>query len=259
MYPPPQTNTILALWSVPRSISTGFERMMMERGDFTVIHEPFSYFFYAGQHAAAAVGMNVDGDQPQGFDAIRLMILRAAESRPVFFKDMSYHAISLADEGFLRTFVNSFIIRDPALTLVSHYKINPRFTLAEAGYESLYRLYEIVRRISDNEPAIVDGDDLVDDPYAVVQGYSEMTGIPFRPEALSWDAEFKREWKTWEIWHLDAAESTGFQKDMETFDLTVFDVPHLERMYEQCMPYYEELRAVRIKPRRSKDPHSGGR
>ena len=33
-------NKIVPLWSVPRSISTGFERMMFERGDFKVIHEP---------------------------------------------------------------------------------------------------------------------------------------------------------------------------------------------------------------------------
>ena len=37
---------MVPLWSIPRSVSTGFERMMMERGDFKVIHEPFSYYFY---------------------------------------------------------------------------------------------------------------------------------------------------------------------------------------------------------------------
>ena len=40
-----------------------------------------------------------------------------------------------------------------------------------------------------------------------------------------------------------------FQKDLETFDFTVFDVPRLKEMYEQCMPYYAKMHAVRIKPR----------
>ena len=31
------------LWSAPRSRSTAFFRMMIERGDFTGVHEPFSY------------------------------------------------------------------------------------------------------------------------------------------------------------------------------------------------------------------------
>ena len=39
-------NTIVALWTYPRTISTAFERVMMERGDFEVLHEPFSYLYY---------------------------------------------------------------------------------------------------------------------------------------------------------------------------------------------------------------------
>jgi hypothetical protein len=33
---------VLALWSAPRCRSTAFERMMTERGDRVVVHEPFS-------------------------------------------------------------------------------------------------------------------------------------------------------------------------------------------------------------------------
>src|SRR5437763_104256 len=33
---------IVALWSAPRCRSTAFLRMMVERGDFTVLHEPCS-------------------------------------------------------------------------------------------------------------------------------------------------------------------------------------------------------------------------
>ena len=36
------------LWAVPRSGSTAFFRMMAERGDFTVVHEPFSYLVMYG-------------------------------------------------------------------------------------------------------------------------------------------------------------------------------------------------------------------
>jgi hypothetical protein len=116
-------------------VSTGFERMMMERGDFAVIHEPFSYFFYAKEQAAAAVGMNVDPDHPQDFDDILALIRTEAEKAPVFFKDMGYHVSLRADPAFFGQFVNTFIIRDPAITLVSHYKLNPDFTLVEAGYD----------------------------------------------------------------------------------------------------------------------------
>lgn len=241
-------NTIIALWSIPRSVSTAFERMMMERGDFKVIHEPFSYFFYAKEQAATAVGMNVDPEQPQDFEDILAMIKRESEDSPVFFKDMSYHAISRADQAFMRSFENTFIIRDPAITLISHYKLNPEFTLTEAGYEEQFKMFEMVRQITGKVPAIVDAEDLIESPATVIEGYCRIVSIPFIAEALTWSAEFKPEWKTWEQWHLDAATSTGFIKDMEPFDFTVQDVPRLADMVAKCQPFYQKLYQQRIQP-----------
>jgi hypothetical protein len=37
------------LWAVPRSISTAFERVFVERDDFEVLHEPFSASYYYGE------------------------------------------------------------------------------------------------------------------------------------------------------------------------------------------------------------------
>jgi len=74
-----------------------------------------------------------------------------------------------------------------------------------------------------------------------------MAGIPFMPEALTWEATLKPEWKPWQVWHLDAAQSTGFVKDMEPFDFTVHEIPRLSEMYELCMPYYEALHKYRIR------------
>nr|WP_293108444.1 hypothetical protein [Okeania sp. SIO2F4] len=39
-------NKIVVLWAHPRSLSTVFERIMMERGDFKIFHEPFAYVYY---------------------------------------------------------------------------------------------------------------------------------------------------------------------------------------------------------------------
>ncbi len=67
-------NKIVPLWSVPRSISTGFERMMFERGDFRVIHEPFGYFFYLEAEDKEPVGMQPQEDHPQTFEGTAEMI-----------------------------------------------------------------------------------------------------------------------------------------------------------------------------------------
>jgi hypothetical protein len=52
---------LLMLWSAPRSRSTAFFRMMAERGDFMMVHEPFSYlaeFGYADKAYCARAGID---------------------------------------------------------------------------------------------------------------------------------------------------------------------------------------------------------
>jgi hypothetical protein len=69
---------LLALWSAPRSRSTAFERMMMERGDFRVVHEPFS-------HVADFGTADVDGTTVHD-EAELIAALQALPGRS-FFKD----------------------------------------------------------------------------------------------------------------------------------------------------------------------------
>jgi len=94
--------------------------------------------------------------------------------------------------------------------------------------------------------AVVDAEDL--HAASVVKQYCEKVDIPFLPESLTWEPEFKSEWKDWEMWHLDAGDSTGFQRDMEDFGYTVDDVPELKEMYEKCRPLYEKMYAERLRP-----------
>ena len=42
------SHRVVFLWTVPRSVSTSFERMMSARGDHTVLDEPFSRSYYYG-------------------------------------------------------------------------------------------------------------------------------------------------------------------------------------------------------------------
>ncbi len=241
-------NKIVPLWSVPRSISTGFERMMMERGDFKVIHEPFGYYFYLEAKAKEPVGMQPQEGHPRSFEGTLEMIEAAAADKPVFFKDMSYYVSDRADKDFMKRFVNTFIIRDPALTLVSYHKLDPGVTLREIGFESQFKLFELAKEITGEVPAVVDAEDLLIDAASVVEQYCEKVGIPYLPESLTWEPEFQPEWKDWEMWHLDAGDSTGFQRDMETFEYTVDDVPELKAMYDKCLPYYQAMYDSRLRP-----------
>jgi len=87
---------ILMLWSAPRSRSTAFYRMMIERGDFTGVHEPFSRVEVFG---AADIGTRALATVPEVIAELRSL----AATRQVFVKDTTdrRHPGALADERFL--------------------------------------------------------------------------------------------------------------------------------------------------------------
>ncbi|MFW5641097.1 MAG: sulfotransferase family protein, partial [Thermodesulfobacteriota bacterium] len=82
---------IIALWTHPRSISTALERVMMERGDLKVLHEPFSYLYYVESGKATIPQEYEDPNHPRSYDGIKDFILGHGETKPVFFKDMCAH------------------------------------------------------------------------------------------------------------------------------------------------------------------------
>lgn len=73
-------NSIIALWTHPRSISTAFERVMMERGDFKILHEPFSYLYYVKGDSASIGQEYIDPSHPTNYAGIRKLLLTTADS-----------------------------------------------------------------------------------------------------------------------------------------------------------------------------------
>ncbi len=241
-------NPIIALWTHPRSISTAFERVMMERGDLKILHEPFSYLYYVHEAGATITQQYVDPNHPTDYPGIKTHIGSAAKEKPVFFKDMSAHCFNeiFSDEDFLKRLTNTFLIRDPAKAIASYYAMNPDVTVAEVGLEQLCAVYEKASSLG-HGPVVVDADDLEDDPEGVIRSYCRALDIPFIPEALTWDPGQKAEWEIWKDWHKDAAESTGIQKNVETFEVTVENSDHLKRMYEDQLPFYQKMYAKRVR------------
>ena len=242
-------NKIIAMWAHPRSLSTPFERMMMQRRDFKIFHEPYSYTYYVAEKRAMGASFHEDliEHKLRSFDEATNAILSAAREKPVYFKDMAYYVICHADKAYLSNFVNTFIIRDPEPSLLSNYKMNPRFILDEAGYEAQYKFFRMAETITGKTPAVVDATDLENDPKKVIRAYCEAVGIPFIAEALTWPSkENISEFGVWKEWHVDATKSTGFEKNMEKFDITLDTDPILREYYEICLPYYKFMHKHRI-------------
>ncbi len=232
----------IALWAVPRSISTAFERIFVEREDFEVFHEPFSACYYYSTERRSDRFVDKEPKEEYCYEEVLARVLASSE-KPVFFKDMAYHMAGFMTPEFATTFRNTFIIREPRYVLASLYKMWPDFTFEEAGYEEQHRLFGYALETG-QEPVVVDASDLSENPEDIVAAYCERLGIAHKPEALSWEPREVPEWKMWDEWHEDARSSTGIGKVFHE-EATLPD--ELEEVYERCLPYYEALAAKRIR------------
>jgi Sulfotransferase domain len=234
----------VALWAVPRSVSTALERVFVERGDFKVFHEPFSVSYYYSPERRSDRFAVTEAKQEYGYGEV-LDLMLSIEEKPVYFKDMAYHVAGTMKREFVSRFTNTFIIRNPIPVIASLDRFWPDFTLEETGYEQQHRLFELAVE-NGEEPAVVDAADLTGDPEGTIRAYCERLGVPFMSEALSWEPGEVPGWEMWSQWHEEAQESTGIKSQPLEDDT---EVPAgLEGVYEHCLPYYEELHEKRLVP-----------
>lgn len=241
---------IIALWAHPRSLSTAFERMMMERGDFCVLHEPFSYVYYLYENRRHLLNLDEFAEFRRSYPEARSVCLSAAQDKPLFFKDMAYHPLShlLQDLTFLKQITHTFIIRDPGKSIPSHFALDPEVTLEEIGCEAQHKLFQTIVATTGTVPVVIDAGDLQNDTERIVQAYCRAVEIPYRPESLRWERSSPPEWHAWEKWHTEAAASKTIHNKSSRYEQDVTNHPQLRSYYEHHLPYYHELHRHRITP-----------
>lgn len=237
------TDRPIVLWAVPRSRSTAFERIFVERDDVTVLHEPFSAVYYHGPERRSDEFLDGEPDPDATAERVLADLLRPRDRR-VFVKDMAYHVADFMDADLVGRFTNTFLIRDPREALASLHAKHPTFTFEEAGYEQLARLYDLAVATSDEPVVVVDADDLMRDAEGTVSRYCSAVGLPFVADALSWEAQEVDHFSAWDGWHDGAQQSTGLGEVAGDRDRSTLP-PELTDVYERCLPHYQHLLAAR--------------
>jgi len=231
-------------------MSSALERAMLERGDLTTLHEPFLYLYYVHDARKRLPHLDVDPRRPASYESIRLMILETARSRPVFVKDMCYYVADRIhdDVDFIRRMTSTFLVRDPAKSIPSYFRLDPGVTLEEIGCEAQYRCFERFAEISGRTPVVVDAADLASDPAGTLRAYCRALDLAFMPQALEWDAQLPQAWQDVSGWHDDLAGSTGIARPPAAGRPGLDAAPHLREFYEHHLPFYRRLRAHRLEP-----------
>jgi hypothetical protein len=238
----------LALWACPRSVSTAFEVMMMQRGDVTVLHEPFGPSYYYSEDRQSDRKNDISPKPEFNYSSVLRGIIDRSKKNQIFFKDMAYCVMPRLGRDFVSQFTNTFLIRDPRDLLPSLYRKWPDFTLEEAGYTALGRLFDLAHSVDGRPPVVIDADDLCLWPEHIVKAYCEATGLQFRPESLQWEARARPQLAWWEggSWHETVQTSRGFLPPDKSADGAVEAIPATMAAYEVCRPIYDRLRALRL-------------
>ncbi len=233
----------IALWAVPRSLSTAFERVFVERDDFEVLHEPFSASYYYSHDRPSDRYSDVEPEEQHNYENVLRDVLKPREKR-VFVKDMAYHARGLLSPEFASNFVNTFIIRDPKYVIASLHKKWPDFTTEETGFELIYDLFRYATEVNGEDVVVVDAMSFSENPAGILAAYCEHLDVAFEPGSLSWESREVEEWEMWDGWHDEAQQSTGIKR-AERKDPTLSR--DLQQVYDYCLPYYYQL-AARVIP-----------
>ena len=214
---------------------------MAERGDMTVLHEPFSNLRDYGETDAGA----------RMFDSpVSLLAWLRDETRDmsVFLKEATDHHLRdvLADRRFLAEARHVFLIRRPEEIAASYYVLFPDMNINSIGLEKLCELRAAVRDAGGDPSVVIDSDDLVTRPGATMAAYCAAVGLPFIPRALTWQPGKRPEWRRSARWHADVSASAGFQRRERVYPRTVENSRELARFAAHHRPFYERLYAQRL-------------
>ena len=235
------------MWSGPRNVSTAIMYSFAQREDIKVIDEPF-YAHYLLQSGADHPGRaKVIEDQPTSPDMVlELLDPKRTQGPLLFLKNMAHHMIKMDQvlEQLLQNFQHLFLIRDPRDMLISLDKEIPNPTMQDTAYRRQLELFEMVQEHG-MEPAVIDAEQLLNNPQQVLTELCRQLGIPFQETMLSWEAGPIPEDGIWaDHWYDSVHRSTGFEpyapKDQPIPD-------RLKSLYEECKPIYEKMFAHAIK------------
>lgn len=240
---PPAPPRILALWSAPRCRSTAFFRLMLQRGDFQALHEPFSVLAELGESTVGGVTVR---SEPELLRAIRAL----SASVPVFFKDTTderYPGV-LADKRFLGTdAVHAFLIRHPRLTIPSYHALNPSVRRDQIGFAHLYELFRAVIAQTGRVPCVVDAEELVRRPAAMVRAFCAAVGIRFVAEALRWEAGDRPEWAPTARWHRQVSRTDRLLATSGRPGVVLDEHPVLRDYLAYHLPFFAALHRCRLR------------
>lgn len=239
--------TTLAMWSGPRNISTAMMYAFGNRPDCVAWDEPFygfSLLHHGNDHPMRA---EIIAANDSDWDSL-VARCQAPAAKPLFYqKHMTHHMLPGFDRSWINTLTNAFLIRAPERVLASYTKKWSDVALRDIGFVEQAEIFDQVAQKKGTAPPVIDAEDVLANPRAILGALCAASGIAFNEAMLSWPKGPKSFDGNWAPhWYNAAWESTGFSLPREKKAETL--PPHLAKIADAARPHYEALRRHRLIP-----------
>ena len=224
--------------------------MMRMRGDMACFHEPFGEAWYQGDDARWP-RLTADSPRQPGLTSASVFeqIQATADRRAVFVKEFPIYVMHMVDDDFLDHFNHSFLIRSPAKVYPSVHSKWPNFVEAEVGFEQQRVLFDRIAERDSAPPALIDSDDLLEDPHGIVAAWCRAMGLDFLPDALSWEPGARDEVLWYDkdtAWHANLKNSDGLKPQPRSFGSIEDEPQWIKDLHDAALPHYQHLYAHRL-------------
>jgi hypothetical protein len=238
----------IAMWSGPRNLSTAMMRSFGSRTDTFVTDEPFYGCFLTQTGLDHPMREEVIASMDCAWRSVMHTLSGAPpDGAPIWYQKHMWHMM-VGPIGYddFAGFRHAFLIREPERMIASYLKKRETARFEDFGLEKQAEFFERESDRLGRAPPVIDANDVLADPAAVLSRLCEALGIEWDPAMLGWAPGRRATDGVWAAhWYNAVEKSTGFgEPDTGPVELSQED----RRLAERMRPYYERLAAFRIEP-----------
>ena len=243
----------IAMWSGPRNISTAMMYSFGNRPDCEVWDEPLYAFSLKHRGNDHPLRHEIMARYDTSYENIVARCVSPPPSgKAVFYqKHMTHHMLPGFDRRWILKLANAFLIRDPLRVLSSYARKWQEVTLRDIGILEQWEIFKLVADRQGAPPAVIDAEDVLDDPRTALLTLCRALGIEFSETMLAWPKGPKPFDGVWgSHWYNAVHASTGFEKPAAPDSAPLPLI--LQKIADAAAPAYRQLRAHRLSARREK-------
>ena len=204
-------SNIFFVWSVPRSLSTAFERCFKDRPDFEIIHEPYAECYHYGPTRKSDRYGELE-EQSKFTQTEALGRFNVVNTANCLVKDLCFQAEPYVTDEQLAEWRNAVLLRHPYSVAKSLFNLKPDFNEQELGFSELQK---VVNRLG-YVPPVIEGNYFSQDPEPTLRRFCSAMGTSYMSGYTEWANGAIRDWSAQEYeahgkWHGNLHASTGIR------------------------------------------------